>query len=180
MDFRSTHKYCHRLRCHCHPSDDWGLCPHCRCVAFLLGLFDKQERIFASVPQGWEHKFPPATVLLLLRKGYGLKQATNCFYRLLVSIMKSLAYKKSFADPCLYHQWDEEHGLLLWIRYCDDLLCVGGNKPSVLQEITIMKTQFEVDDVGPIGDYLGCNLEFDWTERSCRFTQPVLIQKFER
>ena len=146
------------------------------CSAFLLGLFDNEERIYASVPQGWEDKFPPSVVLLLLKTVYGLKQAANCFYRLLVSIMTVLTYKKSFADPCLYHQWDDQYGLLIWISYCDDLLCVGNNRHRVLKEIDHMKTKFEVDDVGPLSDYLGCNLDFNWTERSCRFTQPVLIQ----
>ena len=28
------------------------------CSAFFLGLFDNEERIYASVPQGWEDKFP--------------------------------------------------------------------------------------------------------------------------
>ena len=90
--------------------------------------------------------------------------------------MTVLTYTKSFADPCLYHQWDPKYGLLIWISYCDDLLCVGNNRHRVLQEIARMENEFEVDHVGPLSDYLGCNLEFNWAERSCRFTQPVLIQ----
>ena len=49
------------------------------CSAFLLGLFDNEERIYASVPQGWEDKFPPSVVLLLLKTVYGLKQAAIAF-----------------------------------------------------------------------------------------------------
>ena len=90
--------------------------------------------------------------------------------------MTVLAYEKSFADPCLYHQWDPEHGLLIWVSYCDDLMCIGRNKNKVLGEIDRMKSNFEVDDVGPLCDYLGCNLDFNWDEKSCRFAQPVLIQ----
>ena len=83
------------------------------CSAFLLGMFSNGERLYAAVPEGWEHKFPPNALLLLLRTIYGLKQAAKCFYRLLVSVMTGLFFTKSLADPCLYHKWDPEHGLLL-------------------------------------------------------------------
>ena len=33
-----------------------------------------------------------------------------------------------------------------------------------------------MDDVGALSEYLGCNLTFNWDKRSCRFTQPVLVQ----
>ena len=38
---------------------------------------------------------------------------------------------------------------------------------------------FEVDDAGPLTDYLGCRLDIDWKERTCRITQPVLIQSLK-
>ena len=139
------------------------------CSAFLLGIFSNGERLYATVPEGWEHKFPPNSLFLLMR-------TTNRFYRLLVSVMNGLFFTKSLADPCLYHKWDPEHGLLLWISYCDDLMCVGRTKKSVLDEVDAVKTHFNVDDVGALADYLCCNLTFDWDERSCRFTQPVLVQ----
>ena len=146
------------------------------CSAFLLGMFSNGERLYATVPECWEHKFPPNAFLLLMRTIYGLKQAANCFYRLLVSIMTGLIFTNSLADPCLYHKWHPEHGLLLWISYCDDLMCVGRTKKSVLDEVEAVKTHFNVNDVGALADYLGCNLTFNWDERSCRFTQPVLVQ----
>ena len=57
------------------------------CSAFLLGLFDNDdERVYVSVTNGWERFSPKNVVLLLLKTVYGLKQAANCFYRLLVSV----------------------------------------------------------------------------------------------
>ena len=43
------------------------------CSAFLLGLFGENEpTLYASIPKGWEHKFPADTVLLLKKTVYGL------------------------------------------------------------------------------------------------------------
>ena len=36
----------------------------------------------------------------------GLKQAANCFYRLLVSVMRLLSFDKRFSDTGLYHRRD--------------------------------------------------------------------------
>ena len=55
-------------------------------------------------------------------------------------------------------------------------MCIGRTKASVLDEVGAVKQHFNVDDVGALGDYLGCNLSFDWDARSCRFTQPVLVE----
>ena len=146
------------------------------CSAFLLGLFSNGERLYATVLEGWEHKFPPNALLLLMRTVYGLKQAANCFYRLPVSVMTLLFFTKSLADPCLYHKWDPDHGLLLWISYCDDLMCIGRTKASVLDEVGAVKQHFNVDEVGVLADYLGCNLTFDWDARSCRFTHSTSLR----
>ena len=73
------------------------------CSAFLLGLFDDcDERVYVTIPKGWDQFFPTNTVLLLLKTVYGLKQAANCFYRLLISVMITLGFAKSHADPCLF------------------------------------------------------------------------------
>ena len=49
------------------------------------------------------------------------------------------------------------------------------------QEVQVEKVKktFEVDDVGPLEDYLGCKLAFDWERRSCKLTQPVHIKSMK-
>ena len=113
------------------------------CSAFLLGLFDNGEHLYAYVPKGWEHKFAGDVVLRLLKTVYGLKQAANCFYRLLVSVIYSMNYNKSFADPCLNHRWNEEKGLLIWATWCDDLLAMGRNEEAVKQEVEKVKKRLK-------------------------------------
>ena len=71
---------------------------------FLLGRFAKSEMIYSQVPEGWEEFFPQYALLLLLKTVYGLKQAANCFYNLLVQTMYSLGFKKSRTDCALFHK----------------------------------------------------------------------------
>ena len=147
------------------------------CSAFLLGLFDNdEERVYVSIPKGWDKFFPANTVLLLMKTVYGLKQAANCLYGLLVSVMLTLGFAKSHADPCLYFKWDATHGLIVWLSWIGDLLVFNKCEACVLAEVQGIKEVFDVDDVGPLEDYLGCKLDFNWSVPYCRLTQPVLVQ----
>ena len=64
---------------------------------------------------------------------------------------------------------------MVLLSWCDDLLIFGRNKDSVLTEVKELKEHFAVDDVGALEDYLGWKIDFDWSQPSCTFTQPVLI-----
>ena len=70
--------------------------------AFLLGTFENVERIYCHVPEGWEDYFESRVVLLLLKTVYGLKQAANCFYNLLVRTMRALQFERSVAESAMY------------------------------------------------------------------------------
>ena len=61
--------------------------------AFLLGEFRENEHIYMKIPKGFE-KFYSPDILLYLRKAlYGVKNAANAFWRLLLRIMNSMGYK---------------------------------------------------------------------------------------
>ena len=148
--------------------------------AFLLDFFQKGEKIYTPIPLGWESFFPPNVLLLLLRTIYGLKQAANCFYVLLVKTMRSLSFSRSPADPALFYKWHETKGLMVWLSWTDDLICFG-NQEEVLQEVDSIKGKFEVDDVGRLTDYLGCTITVTPDKDPAKsagitLTQSVLIQ----
>ena len=67
----------------------------------------------------------------------------------------------------------------MWLSWIDDLLIVNRSKKCVLREVERVKGVFGVDDVGPLEDYLGCKLKFDWEKPSCRLTQPVPIKSMQ-
>jgi hypothetical protein len=94
--------------------------------------------------------------------------------------MKKFNYVRSQADPALFYRWDNEEGLMLWLSWTDALICVG-KKEKVYEAIAKVKTEFEVDDVGQLLEYLGCKIEITPDidpnkPPGLRFTQPVLFQ----
>ena len=148
--------------------------------AFLLGQFQNGEQIFTPIPEGWERFFPVNVLLLLMKTIHGLKQAANCFYILLVATMKKCNYTRSVADPALFYRCDNDEGLMLWLSWTDDSICVG-KKEKVYEAIAKVKTEFEVDDVGQLLEYLGSKIDIipdidPNKPPGLRFTQPVLPQ----
>ena len=105
--------------------------------AFLLGTLENAEKIYCHVPEGGEDYFESGVVLLLLKRVYGLKQAANCFYNLLVRTMRALKFERSVAEPAMYYKWHPIHGLIVWLSWVDDLACYE-EKEAVLEEVERM------------------------------------------
>ena len=68
-----------------------------------------------------------------------------------------MLFTKNHADPALFFKWHPVVGFMIWLSWTDDLLCFGP-KEEVQKEIEKIKTKFEVDDVGELKEYLGCQV----------------------
>ena len=147
--------------------------------AFLLGKFKPGDpEIFMNVPEGmtkWYQKYTYPIVLRLKRCLYGTKQAAKYYYDDVVSKMKKMKCERSKADPCLFFKWDNLYGLVMWLTWIDDKLCIA-SQDIIEREKEELKTHYKCDDVGPVEDYIGCKITIDHEERSVKFTQPVLVQ----
>ena len=116
------------------------------------------------------------SVLLLLKVIHGTKQAASRFWVLLQSVFLKLSYKRSNADTCMFHKWSENDGLVAWLM--DDCLCTG-KKESVEEAKEEFKKEFEVDDIRPLVEYVGCKIDY-YPQLGCMLlTQQVLIQSVE-
>ena len=146
--------------------------------AFLHGVFGDGEVMHMEVPEGFEKYYQAGVVLRLLKTLYGLKQAALAFWRELLTAMLSMGFSRSKADPCLYFQWTAS-GLVIWLSWIDDCLCVG-QKAAVMKAKTEMMKRFDCDDVGELKEYVGCKIDrFDMEGKpTIKITQPVLIQSF--
>ena len=76
--------------------------------SFLRGKFKNGEKVHMKVPEGFKKYYPPNTLLLLLAKLYGIKQAAMVFWKVLLVAMCEFKFERSGADPCLYFKWNEE------------------------------------------------------------------------
>ena len=145
--------------------------------AFLCGRFEDDERIYMEVPEGFEKYYPKDVVLRLLRTIYGLKQAAIAFWKELLSAFKDMGYERSNADPCLYYKRDD-NGLIIWISWVDDCLCVG-SKQSVMNGKSEMMGRFDCGEIGELTEYVGCKVDYDKEKGTVHLTQPVLLQSFK-
>jgi hypothetical protein len=96
--------------------------------------------------------------------------------------MKDMKCEQFRTDPCLFFKWDTIWGLVMWLAWIDDKLCIA-NAKHVEHKKELLKRHFKCDDVGKVKDYDGCKLVISSDGRSLRMTQPVLVQsltdKFE-
>ena len=122
--------------------------------AFLHGEFDNGEVLYCKIPEGFHEQYDPKIwCWKLLKTAYGLKQAARTFWNKIVQAMNKLGFTRSVCDPCVYWKWTKK-GLVVWISWIDDMLCIGhpDNVEKCKQEF--MK-QFECDDIGEFKEYVG-------------------------
>ena len=153
--------------------------------AFLLGSWEshpithEQRKVFMQVPQGFAQFLPPGEwALLLLKTLYGSVQAAKRFWLFLLSVFLAMGYKYNRVDPCLYYRWTEA-GLVLWVSWVDDCLCIGPSDQVVILEKKKMTGRLKCDDLGEMKEYVGCKIDYKRESQSCKFTQPVLLQSLD-
>ncbi|MCO5571114.1 hypothetical protein L7F22_024846 [Adiantum nelumboides] len=81
-------------------------------TAFLHG--DLEQEIYMQQPKGFVQKGEEHLVCKLLKSLYGLKQSSTQWYHKFDAFMRSLDYKQSNEDPCLYvkRQSNGQSGML--------------------------------------------------------------------
>ena len=67
--------------------------------------------------------------------------------------MKRMGFARSTSDPCIYYKWTK-NGLLMWISWIDDMLCIGCHEDAERSKNEFMKL-FPCDDVGEFKEYVG-------------------------
>lgn len=146
--------------------------------AFLKGHFSNGEKIYMKVPQGFEKWYGIGVVLLLLRTLYGLKQAAYEYWRTLLQALRIAQLVRSAADPCVYYKWTGA-GLQLTSSWIDDTISCCVSEEELHKTRGLLKLSFDLDECGPIEEYVGCKVEYNREEGFIKLTQPVLLQSFE-
>jgi hypothetical protein len=118
--------------------------------AFLYA--DVEEDIYMSPPPDME--LPPGKSLKLLKNLYGLKQAPRNWYKNIEEFVKSLGFKQTVSDNCLFVRKSATEVTLLSL-YVDDIL-IASNQPEQIAELKRQFTsRYEMKDLGPVNHYLG-------------------------
>ena len=111
-------------------------------------------------------------VLKLKRNVYGQKQAGRVWNQYMDQGMRSIGFKPSKFDPCLYYR-----NSVIFLAYIDDCIVFGPNNRAIDDVVTDLcnsSQNFMIDDQGEVGNFLGIQIQ-KRDDGSIVLTQPHLI-----
>ncbi|KAG6590623.1 Integrase catalytic core protein [Phytophthora cinnamomi] len=120
-------------------------------TAFLYGLM--KEKVFCSVPEGVELD-DGFDCVELLKAIYGLKQASRVWNETFDEYVRSIGFRVSSYDPCLYIKVVDGECVLLLV-YVDDVLVTGSSAEMIAEVKRQLKSRFEMTDSGKCSFILG-------------------------
>lgn len=112
--------------------------------------------------------------LLLNKALYGLKQSARIWHFTLIKVLKELGFKPLYADSCIFI--NKNTSIIICI-YVDDLAILGLDKSEIKSLINSIKEHFNIKDLGPISDFLGIEVNIDYTEGILKLSQTKYINK---
>jgi hypothetical protein len=122
-------------------------------------------------PPGFE---VPGMVWRLQKALYGLRQAAQAWHSKLKNSLLGAGFSVSTADPCLYVMPFRGEQVYMLV-HVDDCLVVG-NAAGVSRAKEIVKTLFEVKDLGAVSVFLGLDVVRDRAARKLFLSQPRYVQ----
>ena len=144
--------------------------------AFLNG--ELKEEIYMKQPPGYVQSGKENLVCKLRKSIYGLKQSPRCWNQKLCDHLKSLGFKESGADSCVFVK-NESSTLKIIAVYADDLILIAKSLSEIQQMKDSLSKTFRMKDMGQLRYCLGIN--FELTEQGISLCQKqYLIKLLER
>lgn len=134
---------------------------------------DLKEEIYMELPKTDKHQ--TSNFCKLNKALYGLKQSGRAWNQKLHNELTKIGLSQSKIDPCLYFRLESEEIFLLTI-YVDDLLILTNNKKKLNEFKEIMKTIFEMMDLGAAQQCLGIRISRDREKETIFLDQQAYIK----
>ena len=130
--------------------------------------------VYISPPDGYKRE---GQVLRLNRALYGLPGSGRAWYKTFDRYMRSIHFKPSAVDPCLYVHSSKQ---VFVCSYVDDC-CVIGDTSLVPEAVSKIKLQYKIRDLGFPANFLGMQLTRtpDYLEVSCQKFCESLLDRFK-
>ena len=145
--------------------------------AFLHGYFQRwNEKLYTSIPKGFEKYYPYWAILLCLKTIYGTIHGAIQWWREICKAMYYLKWKRHAVDPCLFVKWIDGK-LLIFLLLTDGLLDFRTAASCWIQNKGIHQIVQSYCWRKNMEDYVGCKA--NQTLKKIQLTQPVKIRRFE-
>ena len=137
-------------------------------TAFLNGTLE--EDIYMEQPVGYIERGKEGLVCKLKKSLYGLKQAPRCWNKAFTEFMKSIEFKQSTADPCVYVR-----DTCIVAVYVDDLIIATKTTDEMQEVKQSLHSQFQMKDMGELYFCVGVTIEQDRAEKVIELHQKQYI-----
>ena len=99
-------------------------------------------------------------------------------WQLLLGIMNKLGYARNWANPCLYYKWDNNHRLILWLSFIDDMLivCCEAAMSNVKKQFT---DTVDCNNLGPMQEYIWNEGGYQLNQQKLKNNSPSVGEKSE-
>lgn len=144
-------------------------------TAFLHGIL--QEKIYMSQPEGFVKKGQEEKVCLLKKALYGLKQSPREWNHRFDDFMTKKKYIRSQYDPCVYLKGKTVETKVYLLLYVDDILIASQSKMEVDLLKKLLRTEFEMKDLGPARRILGMDILRDRRSGVLRLSQEKYLEQ---
>jgi transposase InsO family protein len=140
--------------------------------AFIESKLDKEIYMYLPFDVYCNKAFGKVKVKLL-KSLYGLKQAGELWYKLLISKFIKFGFKATAHDPCVFTKRDEETNIvIILIIYVDDIIVTGNDELTIDTFIDILADEFtKLHELGQIKRYIGIDIERDEVNHRIKLTQ---------
>jgi len=128
---------------------------------------------YMEIPPGMEGTETQGKVLKVEKNIYGQVQASRVWNQYLVEKLKSIGFKQSEHDECVFYK-----GNALYVLYTDDSILAGPDKnelEAIYEEMKSTGLDMTKEE-GGLSDFLGVNIE-RIDDTTYHLSQPHLIQK---
>ncbi|CAI7788824.1 unnamed protein product, partial [Closterium sp. NIES-53] len=144
-------------------------------TAFLQGSL--HEEIWLRRPPGFTRSFPAGTQWSLRRPVYGLHQAPREWHNTLRTILASLGFAPSTADPSLFLRTDTTVPPFYVLVYVDDLVFATADTEALAHVKSELQKRHKCIDLGELTSYLGLWITRDTAQRTITLTQSHMVQQ---
>ncbi|GKD98518.1 putative RNA-directed DNA polymerase [Tanacetum coccineum] len=124
-------------------------------TVFLNG--DLEEEIYINQPKGFIDPGQEGKVYRLVKSLYGLKQAPKQWHQKFDHTMLESGFKINECDKCV-HVKDTSSRYVILCLDVDDMLIVGSNDKMIKSTKDILKSKFDMKDMGLVDVILGIKI----------------------
>ena len=96
------------------------------------------------------------------------------------SFIKTAGFKICIKDPCVYLKEDKAGDNIYLLLYVDDMLITAKSKKEISRLKEVLKSEFEIEDLGPAARILGMDIIRDRKKGVLKLSQGKYVKQILR